>query len=456
MNISFENVDKVNALLTIKLEKADYEEKVTAALKDFKKKANMPGFRPGQVPMGLLKKRFGTEITAEEVNKILGHEIYKYIREQKINILGEPLPDEEKQPEVDFQTMDDFTFVFDVALTPEFDGTLTKKDTVEYYTINVDDNMVEEQINAYAQRAGQYKKVDAYQPKDMVKGLLAQLDAEGNTLEGGIQVESAVMLPDYMKNDEEKAKFDNAKVNDVVVFNPAKAYDNSTVELSSLLRITKEEAEEIKSDFSFQIEEITRYEAAEVNQDLFDQILGEGVVKSKEEFAENIRKTMKAQFAADSDFRFIQDLKTYLTKRVGELEFPEAMLKRIMKLNNPDKDVENIEKNFQLSLKELTWHLIKEQLSDQLEIKVEQPDVLETAKAAARMQFEQYGMMNVPDDVLTNYANKMLENKEQAEGLVSRAEENKIAQKAKDVVKLKKKAVTLAEFNKLYETTVEA
>lgn len=456
MNISFENVDKVNALLTIKLEKADYEEKVTAALKDFKKKANMPGFRPGQVPMGLLKKRFGTEITAEEVNKILGHEIYKYIREQKINILGEPLPDEEKQPEVDFQTMDDFTFVFDVALTPEFDGTLTKKDTVEYYTINVDDNMVEEQINAYAQRAGQYKKVDAYQPKDMVKGLLAQLDAEGNTLEGGIQVEGAVMLPDYMKNDEEKAKFDNAKVNDVVVFNPAKAYDNSTIELSSLLRITKEEAEEIKSDFSFQIEEITRYEAAEVNQDLFDQILGEGVVKSKEEFAENIRKTMEAQFAADSDFRFIQDLKTYLTKRVGELEFPEAMLKRIMKLNNPDKDVENIEKNFQLSLKELTWHLIKEQLSDQLEIKVEQPDVLETAKAAARMQFEQYGMMNVPDDVLTNYANKMLENKEQAEGLVSRAEENKIAQKAKDVVKLKKKAVTLAEFNKLYETTVEA
>lgn len=456
MNISFENVDKVNALLTIKLEKADYEEKVTAALKDFKKKANMPGFRPGQVPMGLLKKRFGTEITAEEVNKILGHEIYKYIREQKINILGEPLPDEEKQPEVDFQTMDDFTFVFDVALTPEFDGTLTKKDTVEYYTINVDDNMVEEQINAYAQRAGQYKKVDAFQPKDMVKGLLAQLDAEGNTLEGGIQVEGAVMLPDYMKNDEEKAKFDNAKVNDVVVFNPAKAYDNSTVELSSLLRITKEEAEEIKSDFSFQIEEITRYEAAEVNQDLFDQILGEGVVKSKEEFAENIRKTMEAQFAADSDFRFIQDLKTYLTKRVGELEFPEAMLKRIMKLNNPDKDVENIEKNFQLSLKELTWHLIKEQLSDQLEIKVEQPDVLETAKAAARMQFEQYGMMNVPDDVLTNYANKMLENKEQAEGLVSRAEENKIAQKAKDVVKLKKKAVTLAEFNKLYETTVEA
>lgn len=455
MNISFENVDKVNALLTIKLEKADYEEKVTAALKDFRKKANMPGFRPGQVPMGLLKKRFGTEITAEEVNKILGHEIYKYIHEQNIKILGEPLPDEEKQPEVDFQTMEDFTFVFDVALAPEFDAQLTKKDTVDYYTITVDDDMVEEQIKAYAQRAGQYNKVDAYQPKDMVKGLLAQLDAEGNTLEGGIQVEGAVMLPDYMKNDEEKAKFDNAKVNDVIVFNPAKAYNNSTVELSSLLRITKEAAEEIKADFSFQVEEITRFEAAEINQALFDQILGEGVVKNKDEFAENIRKTMETQFAADSDFKFIQDLRTYLTNRIGEIEYPEAMLKRIMKLNNQGKDDEYIEKNFQPTLKDLTWHLIKEQLSDQLEIKVEQPDVLETAKAAARAQFEQYGMMNVPDDVLTNYANKMLENKEQAEGLVSRAVENKIAQKAKDAVKLNKKSVTLAEFNKLFEPVTE-
>ena len=447
--------NKVNALLTIKLEKADYEEKVTAALKDFRKKANMPGFRPGQVPMGLLKKRFGTEITAEEVNKILGHEIYKYIHEQNIKILGEPLPDEEKQPEVDFQTMEDFTFVFDVALAPEFDAQLTKKDTVDYYTITVDDDMVEEQIKAYAQRAGQYNKVDAYQPKDMVKGLLAQLDAEGNTLEGGIQVEGAVMLPDYMKNDEEKAKFDNAKVNDVIVFNPAKAYNNSTVELSSLLRITKEEAEEIKADFSFQVEEITRFEAAEINQALFDQILGEGVVKNKDEFAENIRKTMETQFAADSDFKFIQDLRTYLTNRIGEIEYPEAMLKRIMKLNNQGKDDEYIEKNFQPTLKDLTWHLIKEQLSDQLEIKVEQPDVLETAKAAARAQFEQYGMMNVPDDVLTNYANKMLENKEQAEGLVSRAVENKIAQKAKDAVKLNKKSVTLAEFNKLFEPVTE-
>ena len=451
MNISFENVDKVSALLTLKLEKADYEEKVEKALKDFRKKANMPGFRPGQVPMGLLKKRFGTEILAEEINKILGHELYKYIREQKINILGEPMANEEKTPAIDFATQEEFTFAFDIALAPEFDAKLTAKDKLNYYTINVDDAMVDQQIQAYCQRGGQYQKVDSYQSNDMVKGLLAQLDKKGNTLEGGIQVENAVMLPNYMKNDDEKAKFDGAKVNDVIVLNPYKAYNGSDVELASLLKISKEEAANMKDNFSFQVTEITRFEAAAVDQALFDQVLGEGVVKNEKDFRERIAEDMKKSFVADSDFKFLQDLRAYLVKRIGELEYPEAMLKRIMKQNNSDKDDAFIEENFKPSLDELTWHLIKEQLSDQFEVKVEQADVLETAKAATRMQFAQYGMTNLPDDVLTNYANEMLKNQKQAEGLVARTVENKIVAKAKETVKLTEKTVSLEEFNKIFE-----
>lgn len=451
MNISFENVDKVSALLTLKLEKADYEEKVEKALKDFRKKANMPGFRPGQVPMGLLKKRFGTEILAEEINKILGHELYKYIREQKINILGEPMANEEKTPAIDFATQEEFTFAFDIALAPEFDAKLTAKDKLNYYTINVDDAMVDQQIQAYCQRGGQYQKVDSYQSNDMVKGLLAQLDKKGNTLEGGIQVENAVMLPNYMKNDDEKAKFDGAKVNDVIVLNPYKAYNGSDVELANLLKISKEEAANMKDNFSFQVTEITRFEAAAIDQALFDQVLGEGVVKNEKDFRERIAEDMKKSFVADSDFKFLQDLRAYLVKRIGELEYPEAMLKRIMKQNNSDKDDAFIEENFKPSLDELTWHLIKEQLSDQFEVKVEQADVLETAKAATRMQFAQYGMTNLPDDVLTNYANEMLKNQKQAEGLVARTVENKIVAKAKETVKLTEKTVSLEEFNKLFE-----
>lgn len=451
MNISFENVDKVSALLTLKLEKADYEEKVEKALKDFRKKANMPGFRPGQVPMGLLKKRFGTEILAEEINKILGHELYKYIREQKINILGEPMANEEKTPAIDFATQEEFTFAFDIALAPEFDAKLTAKDKLNYYTINVDDAMVDQQIQAYCQRGGQYQKVDSYQSNDMVKGLMAQLDKKGNTLEGGIQVENAVMLPNYMKNDDEKAKFEGAKVNDVIVLNPYKAYNGSDVELASLLKISKEEAAKMKDDFSFQVTEITRFEEAAVDQALFDQVLGEGVVKNEKDFRARIAEDMKNSFVADSDYKFVQDLRAYLVKRIGEIEYPEAQLKRIMKQNNTDKDDAYIEENFKPSLEELTWHLIKEQLSDQFEVKVEQADVLETAKAATRMQFAQYGMTNVPDDVLTNYANEMLKNQQQAEGLVARTVENKIVAKAKETVKLTEKTVSLEEFNKLFE-----
>ena len=451
MNISFEKADNVNALLTVTLEKADYEDKVKAALKDFGKKANMPGFRPGHAPMAILKKRFGTEILAEQVNKILGQELYKYIHDQKLNILGEPMPNEEKTPAVDFETMETFSFAFDVALAPEFDARITAEDKLPYYTISVDDAMVDQQVQAYCQRGGKHVNVDSYEPKDMVKGCLTELDEQGNAKEGGIQVEKAVMLPDYMKDEDEKGKFAGAKVDDVIVINPARAYGDSDVELSSLLNVSKEEAANVKSDFSLQMAEITRYEAAALDQALFDMVLGEGAVSSEEEFRTKIAEDMGKSFQADSQYKFLQDLRAYLVARIGEVQFPEAALRRIMKSNYPDKDDEYIEKNFAPSLKELLWHLIKEQLSDQFEVKVEQADVLETAKSFARMQFAQYGMTNLPDDVLAKYATEMLNDKKQVENLVARTEETKIAQKVRETAAIEEKTVSLEEFNKLFE-----
>lgn len=451
MNILFENVDKVSALLTIQMEKADYEEKVNAALKDFRKKANMPGFRPGQVPMGMLKKRFGKEVTAEEVNKLLGEKLYGYIKDNNINMLGEPLPNEERQKQIDFETMESFEFVFDIALAPEFKAELTGEDAIDYYTIDVDDEMVNKQVDMYRQRGGNYNKVDTYQEKDMVKGLLAELDENGNTKEGGIQVEGAVMLPDYMKNEDEKAKFAGCKVNDVLVFNPNKAYDGHDVEISSLLKIKKEEAAAMTSDFSFQVEEITRFTPAELNQELFDQVMGEGAVKSEEEFRGKVKESLAAQFVNDSDYKFMLDVRTYLTGKVGKLEYPDALLKRIMRLNNADKDEKFVEENYDKSIEELTWHLIKEQLVKTYEIKVEQADVMEAAKEVTRMQFAQYGMVNVPDEVLENYAKEQLKKKEQVDGLVNRTVEHKLGQAIKAVVKLNAKTVSLDEFNKLFD-----
>jgi len=441
----------VSALLTVNIEKTDYEEKVKKALKEFSKKASLPGFRPGKVPASLIQKRFGTEIKAEEINKFLSEEVNKYIRENKVNMLAEPLPNEEKTPAMNFETQEDFTFAFDIALAPEFDAKLTKKDKLTYYDIKVDDALIDQQVQSYCQRGGQHVKAESYEARDMVKGMLSQLDAEGNTLEGGIQVEEAVMLPEYMKNDEEKAKFVGAKVGDVITINPAKAYNDSDVEVSSLLHISKEEAAEMKADFNFQISEIMRYEPAKLSQELYDQVLGKDVVKSEEEFRQFIRNDIKRNFDSEAEYQFTQDLRSYVLGRIGEVEFPEAILKRFMKLRNQEKGEEYVEENFKQSLPEILWHLAKEQICDQLEIKVEHEDVLETAKAYTRIQFAQYGMMNLPEESITNYAASMLKNEQQAQGLVERTVENKLAAKAKETVTLKVKEVTMEEFHKLTE-----
>lgn len=451
MNVSLQNIDKVSALLTVKLEKADYQERVDKALKHLRQKAQMPGFRPGMVPMGLVKKMYGKSVLAEEVNKLLSETVYKYIQDNKVNILGEPLPNEEKQPTIDFDTMEEFEFLFDIALAPEFKVEVSKDDKVDYYDIEVTDEMVNNQVKAYTQRNGKYEQVETYAENDLLKGLLAELDEEGNTKEGGIQVEGAVMMPAYMKNDEQKAIFANAKVNDVLVFNPHTAWDGNPAELASLLKIDKEAAAEMKSNFSYQVEEITRFVEGELNQDIFDQVFGEGNVKTEEEFRAKVKEVIANQFVADSDYKFLIDLRKVLTDKIGKLEFPDALLKRIMRLNNPDKDGKFVEDNYDKSIEELTWHLIKEQLVKVNDIKVEQKDIADMAKEATRAQFAQYGMLSVPDEILENYSKEMLKKKESVEGLVNRVVETKLATALKPQVTLENKAISAVDFNKMFE-----
>ena len=449
MEIKFEKTTAVAAELTIEMEKADYQERVEKALKNYRKKAQLPGFRPGQVPMSLMKKRFGGDITAEEVQKLLSEKLYGYLREEKVDMLGEPLASE-KQQAIDFEA-EKLQFIFDIALAPQFDAKMSDKDEVPYYNIEITDAMIDGQVNAYRQRIGSYQKVDTFQGGDMTKGHIAQLDEQGNILEGGIQKEDAVILPGYFKNDDQKKKFEGVQTNTVITFNPAQAYENSAIELSTLLGITKEEAENVRGDFSYQITEIIRYMPAELTQDFFDQVFGEGQVKSEEEFRARVKAQLETQFAQESDFRFLFDVREYLENRIGKLEWPDALLKRIMRSNNPDKEEGFVEENYAGSLKELEWHLIKEQLADQTGIKVEQPDVLETAKEQTRTQFAQYGMANVPEEVIERYANEQLQKEQNLDALVARTVERKLRTALKEVVKLQEKTVSMEEFNKLFE-----
>ncbi|HAZ58312.1 MAG: trigger factor [Bacteroides sp.] len=451
MNVSLQNIDKVSALLTIKLEKADYQEQVEKSLKNIRQKAQVPGFRQGMVPMSLVKKMYAKSVMAEEVNKLLSERVYGYIKENNLSILGEPLPNVDKQPQIDFDTMEEFDFLFDIALAPEFKAEVAATDKVDYYTVDVTDEMVDNQIKSYTQRNGKYDQVDAYQENDMLKGLLAELDEAGNTKEGGIQVEGAVMMPSYMKSEAQKAIFAAAKVNDVLTFNPNEAYEGHEAEIASLLKIEKEAAAEVKSNFSFQVEEITRFVEGDLNQELFDLVFGKDVVTTEEEFRAKVKESIASQFVADSDYKFLLDARKVIEAKVGKLEYPDALLKRIMLLNNTDKGEEFVNENYDKSVEELTWHLIKEQLVQQAEIKVEQEDVLNMAKDATRAQFAQYGMLSVPEDILENYAKEMLKKKESIDGLVNRVVEAKLAAVLKGKVTLENKVVSVEEFNALFK-----
>lgn len=450
MNILFENPDKVNGLMTVTVEEADFKDDVEKTLKDYRKKANFPGFRPGMVPMGLIKKQFGASVKMDTLNKFVGEKIYTYIKDNKIQMLGEPLPSEKQEP-VDIEKDGPYTFMFDIAVAPEFKIELNGDTKLAYYNIKADDKLIDQQVDMFASQLGSYEKADSYdgEQRDMLKGDLRELDAEGNTKEGGITVDGAVMMPEYIKVEDQKKLFDNAKPGDIIAFNPRKAYPDNDAEVASLLKIDREAVKSMDSDFSYQVIEISRFKKAEVNQEMFDHVFGKDAVKSEEEFRARIAEGLKPQLQANSDYKFLIDVRKYAEDAVGELTFPDALLKRVMLLNNKDKGEEYVEKNYDESIRQLKWHLIKEQLVAANNIKVEDADVKAAAKEAARMQFAQYGMNNVPDEYLDNYAGEMLKKRDSAAGFVDSAVENKLVQALKGVVTLDEKTVTLDEFNEL-------
>jgi len=450
MKISFDCADKINGLLTMTVEPADYQKAVEKTLKDYRKKAQVPGFRPGMVPMGMIKKQFGTAVKADEVNKLLGQKLYEYIRENNIQMLGDPLPSDKQQPQ-DFGKEGDLEFVFDIAVAPEFKAELTSQDQIDYYNIKVDDKLIDDQVKMYQSQAGEFVKADVFSGNDTITGDLRELDESGNTKEGGITTEGGMVMPAYIKDEEQRKLFDGAKAGDIITFNPKKAYTDNDAEVAALLKVEKEQVKDLTSNFSYQITEIRHYQPAPVDQKLFDRVFGEGTVTDEQVFRQKIAETIAPQLQQDSDYKFLLDVRKYIEEKVGELQFPEALLKRIMQQGNKDKDADSVEQNFAESIKFLKWHLIKEQLVAANGVKVENADLKAAAKEAIRAQFAQYGMSNVPEDVLEKYADEQLKKEEDVNKYVDFAVDQKLTQVLKNVVSLNAKDVTLDEFNKLMQ-----
>jgi len=436
-------VKDLKCVLTLTMEPADYQAAVDKELRQIRQKANMPGFRPGMVPLGLVKKMYYKGVMAEVMNKEIGVQLSKYIDDNHLNILGDPLPNEELTPQVDFDTQDTFTFAFDVALAPEFDAVLNGRNKLTNYTITVTDEMVDKQVNSYAERFGEYVDADDVKEGDVLKGLMTEQK------EGGLVKENAMLNPAYIQEKKSQKLFYGAKKGDVITFNPMKAY-KSEVEVASLLDIKKEEAKELKSEFTFQIQTITRHMPAKIDGELFAKVYGENNVKDEQDFRYQVRREIEGNMAEDSKYKFGLDAKAAIMKKMDKVVLPEDFLRRWVKTNNPELTDEQLDKDFPQMVEELKWHLAKDQLLKHFDIKVEKEDVEAYAKEVARMQFMQYGLMHVDDQYLTSYAQEMLKKDDQLRGLVERVAENKIYDALRAVVKLEEQAISHEDFGKLF------
>lgn len=451
MNISRENVDELNAVLKLELVKEDYDERVITVLKDYKKKANMPGFRPGKVPFGMITKMYGKPVLIEEVNKIVSESISKYLFEEKLNILGEPLPHEGENKAIDWETDSEFEFKFDLGIAPNFDIKLTAKDKITLYNIKADDELIDKYIESHTQRFGENVTIDKIEDeKSLLTVSIEQVDDKNEVLAEGIKNEETKIAIDVIKDDSIKKVVLAAEKDKAIVIDLKAAYPVPT-ELSSMLNISNEEVADISGNFQLTIKEIQKFQAAEVNQELFDKIYGPGNVSSVEEFRSKIEEEAAIGLKRDSEFKFKLDLRNALVEKFKS-DLPDAFLKRwLFAINEGKFTLEDIEKDFDKFLEDLKWQLVKDKIATTNEIKLEEADVKQAAIENARLQFSYYGMGNVPDEHLESFAQRTLEDKEQARKLSEGAMENKIIEHVRQIIKLEEKDITGDKFSKMIE-----
>ncbi len=448
MNVTINKIDAVNATITVSLEEKDYQDKVKKTLREINMTRPEPGFRPGKVPAGLIQKKYGKAVKYDVVNKEVTDALYNYIKDNEIQVLGNPMP--ATKEEFDLEAVD-FTFTFNVGIAPEIDTHVNKDLTVPYYTIEVSDEMVERQNEMYRNRFGAQVPGETVEPNALVKGVITELNEEGNVKEGGILNENGIVSPQYFKNDDQRAAFMDKKLGDVVKFNPWVACGESVVELSSMLNIDKADAEEAKGEFNFEIKEIIVLRQAELNQEFFDNAVGKDKAHNEEEYKEALKAMIAQQLASDSNYRFSIDAKEAIEKAVGEIELPDAILKDYLMTQDEKFNAENIDEEYQKMRQDLVWQLVREAIAKQYQLKVEEQDILAVARMIAQSQFAQYGMTNLPDDVLDKYGRDIMNDPKSREHIVNQAVDMKLYHIIRENVTLEEKTVTVEQFNELFK-----
>ena len=449
MNITRENISDLNAVLKVKIERADYEEKVEKVLKDYRKKANIRGFRPGMVPIGLVKKMYGKAVQIDEINKIVTENIQKYLVDEKLDILGDPIPKSNEQEKIDFDTQDDFTFSFELGLAPSFEIKLSKKNKLTYYEISIDEKMKNDYLSNYTRRYGEFRKADHSEEKDMIKGSIEALDDSGNPVADGLFADDTTLSIDIIKDKKIQKAFIGKGEKEFIDFDLRKAFPNDN-EIAGLLKKQKEEVTDINGSFRFTINEISRFYPAETGQELFDRIYGEGVVNSEEEFMKKLEEEIAINLKQESNYKLSLDLKKLAIDKT-DLQLPEDFLKRWLLKVNEKTTEEQIEKEFDSFRHDLKWQLIRNKIAKQNEVKITEEELLHEAENITRYQFRQYGLFYASDEQISNYAKETLKREEDAKRIADKLLEEKAIALIRELVKVDNKAVTIEEFNMLFE-----
>lgn len=447
MKVDYAKIDDVNGELTVVLEEKDYADKVKKQLKEISKNHAEPGFRPGHVPAGLIQKKYGASVKYDVINKEVGSAIFDYIKENNLHVLGNPVPMQDEAFDINGT---DFTLKFKVGVAPEFDTHVNKDLHVPYYTIKVTDEMIDRQDEQFTRRFGKQEQGEVVDATALVKGVITELDENGNVKEGGIVVENGIVSPQYFKSEDQRKLFEGKHVGDIVRFNPAATCDSNATELASMLNIAKEETENHKGDFSMEIKEIIVLKPAEHNQEFFDMVFGADKVHNEEEYRAALRDMIAASLVNDSNYRFTIDAKKAIQEAIGELKLPDEVLKDFLKSQNEALNNENIDEEYVRLRPELEWELEKEAVAAQLDIKVEDNDLLNTARMMARSQFAQYGMTNVPDETLDRYAQDILKDERARNQVYNQTVDMKLFGGIRATVSVDDKEVSVEEFNDLF------
>ena len=489
MNVSLKKIDAVSSILKVEIEKSDYTELWNKNLRNMRQKAVMPGFRKGMVPFGLVKKMYGKQLLIEEVSKLVSDSVSAYLRDNQIHFLGEPIPNETEQKRPDYDTDENFDYYFDIAMSPEFDIELSKDDKVSLYRIKIEDEDIDKQVDMYRKNFGSHENAAQVEAEDLVKGTMVELVDEapqpdvtpqkeedetpqpdvtpkteedetpqpdvtpqkGVDATDGIIIEDAVLMPSYLKGKSEQKKFIKAKAGDTVVFNPYKAYKGAEAEIASLLKIDKSAVNEMKSDFSFEIKEITRFVPAALNQELFDKVFGKDAVQNETDFREQIKNTISIRYHSQTDLMLRNSLHDMLIQKTGDIVFADDILKRWLLFTNEKMTKETIENDFPKIVIDLKSQLAKRKMVETYALQVTKEEIEMMARRVIRMQLAQYGLYSVGDEDLEKYVSEMMQQQESVNNLIDRVLDEKIIELMKEKITIEELEISNEEFRKITE-----